>query len=269
MPRNTLIAYFFFILSVEFIVVFITMNLLPSKTPYLASLTIILILIISSFWMVKVLLAPLYKLSKRFDTLVKETLHELNIPIATIQANSSMLEKKLETPKQLRQLERINEASQMLHYLHKELEQTINKEFHGPQKSLQSIETFLHKRIDHYRTLYPHINFTLKVEEDIQRTLDPFGFQKAIDNLISNSAKYRSTDITLTLTHGQLTLLDNGKGISKEHLVHIFERYYQESTSQEGKGIGLAIVKSFCDQEKIRLTLQSETGSFTKVVLHF
>ena len=269
MAKNALIAYFFFILGVEFVVVYLTLNLLPSKTPYLAASIIVLVMLLSSFWIVKTLLSPLYTLSKRFDTLIKETLHELNIPIATIKANSTMLKKELQNEKSLRQLERIEESAQMLHYLHRELEHTLNKEFHGASKSSQSIERLIEKRLDHYKTIFSQVSFTLIVKEPLEHTLDPFGFQKAIDNLVANSVKHHAKHITFEIAHNTLSIEDDGEGISKEHLVHIFERYYQENPENEGKGIGLAIVKAYCDQEKIRLNISSEVGRFTKVMLHF
>jgi DNA-binding response OmpR family regulator len=76
-----------------------------------------------------------------------------------------------------------------------------------------------------------------------------------LDNLISNSLKYtdkgyiriRAEWVTENgIRYAQLSVEDTGYGIGKEALVHIFERYYQESGEHQasGTGIGLALVKN-------------------------
>jgi hypothetical protein len=76
-----------------------------------------------------------------------------------------------------------------------------------------------------------------------------------LDNLISNALKYtdkgyiriRAEWVTENgIRYAQLSVEDTGYGIGKEALVHIFERYYQESGEHQasGTGIGLALVKN-------------------------
>ena len=46
----------------------------------------------------------------------------------------------------------------------------------------------------------------------------------------------------------QICVEDTGKGIPKEDIKHIFDRFYQvQNSNKEGTGIGLAIVKSFTE----------------------
>jgi len=85
-------------------------------------------------------------------------------------------------------------------------------------------------------------------------TADAEQLKRVINNIVSNSVKYladRKGHIKLDIydkdAYVHIRIEDNGKGISKEELPHIFERFYRADSSrnstQGGSGIGLAIVK--------------------------
>ena len=85
-------------------------------------------------------------------------------------------------------------------------------------------------------------------------TADAEQLKRVINNIVSNSVKYLSDrkgrikiDIYDKGDYVHIRIEDNGKGISKEELPHIFERFYRADSSrnstQGGSGIGLAIVK--------------------------
>ncbi len=270
MTNLTLLSYFFFVFIILVLSLFISTLLISTLPALIASTVIILLVIVLAFFMVKVLFAPLVKAGKNIDSIIKETLHELNIPLATIDANTKLLQKHLEDTKKLRQLERIQEAAKHLLHLHKGLEYHIKKEFAPSPLETFDLQYFLEERIDHYQTLYPHVLFDAKLHPLLIKT-DRHGLQQSIDNIVANSVKYAKKEphITLTLTDTVLEILDNGKGMDETTLVHIFERYYQADRSAKGQGIGLSVVKAFCDTHKIRLTINSKSGSFTKVVLNF
>jgi signal transduction histidine kinase len=50
-------------------------------------------------------------------------------------------------------------------------------------------------------------------------------------------------------------------------MVAIFERYFQATNTHDGKGIGLAIVKSYCDRYGIGIDIKSVKNLGTTVML--
>jgi signal transduction histidine kinase len=50
-------------------------------------------------------------------------------------------------------------------------------------------------------------------------------------------------------------------------LLRVFERYYQSSQNNRGEGIGLAIVKEYCDKSNISIDIQSKPNKGTTVIL--
>lgn len=75
----------------------------------------------------KSILEPLFKSDANLQKTVKQTLHELNIPVSTIILNTQMLERKIEDEKALKRLQRIKKASNDLLKLYEQMEYSIKK----------------------------------------------------------------------------------------------------------------------------------------------
>ena len=104
-------------------------------------------------------------------------------------------------------------------------------------------------------------------------------------NILSNSVKYTPAGghISLTLTETPCqkpgcaaytaVFADDGIGMSKEFLPHIFEEFAREHTSTESKvvgtGLGLPIVKSFVDMMGGTIAVESTPGKGTTFTLGF
>ena len=108
---------------------------------------------------------------------------------------------------------------------------------------------------------------------------DALKIREIIMNLLSNAVKYTAEggkivldieekpsarDDFMTL---QIRVSDNGIGISKEYVPHIFDAFTRERSSSEsgiiGTGLGLRIVKSFVDLMNGDISVESEPGKGT------
>ncbi|MGB6328718.1 MAG: ATP-binding protein, partial [Halarcobacter sp.] len=52
-----------------------------------------------------------------------------------------------------------------------------------------------------------------------------------------------------------LSIFNTGKEIDTKNLFIIFEKHFQEDSSTDGFGLGLNIVKDFCDKNKITIKI--------------
>ena len=93
-------------------------------------------------------------------------------------------------------------------------------------------------------------------------------------NLLSNALKY--TDEGGNITVKAETSMEwckfawkiRGKGIPKEDIKHIFDRFYQvQNSNKEGTGIGLAIVKSFTELQGGTVKVESVYGNGSKFIV--
>jgi signal transduction histidine kinase len=204
------------------------------------------------------LLAPKAELDANLSQLSSEILHELNIPLSTIKANSTMLKKRVkDDEKSLQRLNRIEASSVRLERLYKELVYSIKKEIHPIAKERLLLEPLLRERIETLEA-FGRNRFSLDVGEKIIE-IDKIGFEKMIDNLLMNAMKYSSKEslIKVTLKENTLMIRDEGIGMDETQLLRVYERYYQSDNQQEGQGIGLALVKAYCDDEGIEIQIQS------------
>jgi signal transduction histidine kinase len=213
------------------------------------------------------LLAPKAQLDENLSILSREILHELNIPLSTIRANITLLKKRIEGEKSLQRLKRIESSSVRLERLYRELVYSITKEIHPIEKEIFSLKEVLEERIEVFEA-FGRNHFKL-AGEDFSVKADKIGFEKMLDNLFMNAMKYsaKETPVRVELTKGLLTISDLGIGMDETQLLRVYERYYQGDSNKEGEGIGLALVKTYCDEENIDIQIRSEKKQGTSIFL--
>lgn len=246
---------------------FLSLNGFDERNFIVGSVGILLLALIFGYILSSDLLAPKWEMDAKFTHMSKEILHELNLPLSTIAANTKMMKKSCDDEKSHRRLERIVSASQRLKRLYDELVYTINKEIHKVEKEQFPLKELLKERIEVHKN-FGRNPFELDVE-DVTLLADRIGFEQMIDNILSNAMKYsdKSSPITISTDGQNLMISDRGIGMSEGELIKIFERYYQTDESRNGEGIGLALVKSYCDESKIGISIFSKPGEGTTVKL--
>lgn len=113
-------------------------------------------------------------------------------------------------------------------------------------------------------------------EQPFRVRLDTDGYMRILNNLIQNVAAHSRADkIEIALSkknrNMEITLTDNGIGIEKEDLKHIFERLYKcdKGRSEKGSGLGLSIVHQLVEKMNGTITAKSTQGSGTTFTLLF
>jgi len=269
--RRTLLATLGYFSTVAILLSFIYWFLKNegfSESNYLVAS--LLVLFLAAGWgyiIASHLLAPKVLQDANLSQLSSEILHELNIPLSTIKANTALLEKRLDDEKSLKRLKRIEASSVRLERLYKELVYSINKEIHPVQKEQFSLLELLKERVEIFEA-YDRNHFELIVD-DILLEADKIGFEKMIDNLLMNAMKYSSktSPVKILLKENTLVIEDQGIGMDETQLLRVYERYYQSDSQHEGQGIGLALVKAYCDESDIEIQIRSQKEKGTSVFL--
>ncbi len=228
------------------------------------TLTLLPLALFFGYLLSKVALEPLFTTNDLLDRLLKDTLHELNVPLSTIFANVSMLKRSEEVPKRKKRLERIEKAGEHLSELYEDLDYFIKKEIGTVEKERFDLNDVIEKSVRKMEEIRGDISIQYR-HVDMTVVADRRGCQKAIDNLIGNAIKYNRPggNVEIFEEDGSLVIRDSGIGMDEETLFHIFDRYYQSELSASGYGIGLHIVKTFCDQHGIKIDIESKVGQGT------
>jgi signal transduction histidine kinase len=216
----------------------------------------------------KSLIDEFLKSDKNLKNLVDETLHELNTPIATIEANLSMLKKSIKDEKNTKRLNRIDKASKNLTKLYESIEYDIKENIEQIEKSSFDLKELIDESISKFDEIKDDMKIINQVKPQLIKT-DKNGFSKTIDNLISNAIKYNKKDgfVKIYMDKNILNIEDNGIGIDTKNLFIVFDKSYQENPTTEGFGLGLSIVKSFCDRHKIKIKIDTTKDIGTTISL--
>ncbi|WP_345993469.1 HAMP domain-containing sensor histidine kinase [Sulfurimonas sp. HSL-1716] len=237
---------------------------------YIIITVFLILVVISGIIISKLAIEPLEEYVTNLEELSRDTLHELNLPIATIKTNVDMIEKKLSDEKSLKRLSRIKTACNMLTQRYNELDYMIKRQTKREIIERFDLKELIDERVEFLRNIYVEVEFTKDLENFIIN-MDKIGLSKVIDNIIDNGVKYsqNANKIDITLKNKVLRIKDYGIGIDEVVLLRIFDRYYQNDDSMPGFGIGLSMVKRFCDTHRIKLNIESKKGSGTTIFLDF
>jgi two-component system, OmpR family, phosphate regulon sensor histidine kinase PhoR len=122
------------------------------------------------------------------------------------------------------------------------------------------------------------IRLVADVPEGVYASVDPPLLEQAVVNLIDNAIKYSppTTDVEVRLRGGaheaRVEVRDHGVGIAREHLPHLFERFYRVDKARSrdlgGTGLGLSIVKHIVEAHGGHVTVESRLGVGSTFTIH-
>lgn len=106
---------------------------------------------------------------------------------------------------------------------------------------------------------------------------DKYGIERVILNILTNSIKYTKENGNIKIYVGfvyndaYIKVIDNGIGIPEDDLPRIFERFYRVDKARArelgGTGLGLSIAKEIMEQNHGSISIKSEFGKGTEVVI--
>ena len=126
------------------------------------------------------------------------------------------------------------------------------------------------------------LNYSVNIQHNMILT-DSLKIREIYVNLMSNAIKYTDAGGTISFSLEEIEreegvsdykgiIQDTGIGISKEYLPHIFESFSRQRTSSEsgviGTGLGMPIVKKLVDLMHGTISIESEEGKGTTVVVN-
>ena len=109
-------------------------------------------------------------------------------------------------------------------------------------------------------------------EEDITLWCDKKWLLEALHNILKNALEHGAAHIALLWSENnlytKLEITDDGEGIEKEELPHIFERFYRMKGSREDSmGLGMAFTKSMIAYQNGEVKVKSKKGEGTTFIV--
>ena len=100
--------------------------------------------------------------------------------------------------------------------------------------------------------------------------------QEAITNIIKNCVEHNKENANIYINFeennlfSKISIRDEGEGIDKKDLKHIFERFYKgKNSSDNSVGIGLALAKNIIEKDNGMISCNSELGKGTEFVIKY
>jgi signal transduction histidine kinase len=123
-----------------------------------------------------------------------------------------------------------------------------------------------------------HHDFTINIKEDPGMIRgDKARVEQVIMNFVSNAIKYTPDGGRIQMSAGKkddvvwVSVRDNGIGIPKDDMEHVFERFYRvdkaRSRESGGTGLGLSIASEIVSRHNGEISIQSKLGKGTTITM--
>lgn len=219
------------------------------------------------------------KLSEMKNDFIGNMTHELKTPISTIALSSEVISDPdiVKEPDRLREYARIirSENERLRTQVERVLQiGTLDKDKLELKRERVDMHTLAVDVAEHFKLQAQERNIRIDVQLKAQAhhvNGDRVHLTNALTNLVDNALKYGREGGVVELTSkskgGELLLSvsDDGIGIRREDIKHIFERFYRVHTGNvhnvKGFGLGLHYVKQIAEAHGGGVSVQSEPGS--------
>jgi len=214
---------------------------------------------------------------QRRKEFVRRINHDLNAPVSVLNWTLSELQEDgLNTDKGQEKINRLVKNSDKLCELIDQLVQSYDYETPLETPENQVICNLSDTIADTLDLQTPLANFQgSKLEwsvpkEELLVKANKLELTRIVDNVVRNALKHNppgtNVNVQVNSSSGKhiVVISDNGKGIDKEHLRHIFEAGYRVNPEKkDGQGLGLDIVKTLIEKIGGTISVESSVGKGT------
>ena len=207
---------------------------------------------------------------QEFKEYIEMWVHEVKIPIATLELLSNNKDKKIKV--QLKRLE--DYVDQVLYYTRSE---NAEKDYLIKETDLakvvknvglKNMDSLLENKVDYIVDVKDIVLTDSKWLEFIlsQIVNNSIKYKRNIKNSYIKINSYKEDDKTI------LTILDNGIGINKSDLKQVFKKSFtgvNGRNTSKSTGMGLYIAKNMCTKLGHKIDIESQEGEYTKVIITF
>ena len=218
----------------------------------------------------------LRKTNTELDNFVYSVSHDLRAPIASVLGLVNLAHQD-DSKKMVKQyLQMIKDSvGQQDKFIKKILDQSRNSRLEVKKEEIKfkSIidETFNQLK---YIDISEKIKKNIHIKQDKPFFSDAWRLKVIFNNILSNSIRHKNgnppdirIDVNIENGAARIEIKDNGKGISRKHLRHVFKMFYRATDVNAGSGLGLYIVKETVEKLKGDIKLTSNEGEGTNVNL--
>ena len=226
-------------------------------------------MMVLGYFILRQVLKPMRDALHLLDRFIKDTTHELNTPVTAIITNIEMIDKSSLDERLLKKINRIEIGAKTISNIYEDLTfVTLNNQIISNNEEI-NLSNILKQRVEYFNSIatMKKINFDLNIKDDVFIVCDMKKITKLIDNILSNAIKYNKIAgfIKVNLDDNILSIEDSGKGIEKENLKTLFERYSRFDKSVGGFGIGLNIVSLIAKEYNLKIDIKSQIDIGTTV----
>ncbi len=197
---------------------------------------------------------------------VADVAHELRTPVSALVGEASLLKTRLETnpvevsPEVGHLVNMVNRDITRLRQLVDDLLEISRLEAQAADTVMEPVEigSFISQLVRVHE--WSETVGVVAPEEPLVVQADRRRLERIIVNLVENAIQHGAMPVVIETWAGpsmakdasdsdrlaQVAVIDNGPGISSEHLLHVFERFYKADpsrSSSRGSGLGLAIAR--------------------------
>jgi two-component system phosphate regulon sensor histidine kinase PhoR len=225
------------------------------------------------------------RLSEMKTDFINNMTHELKTPLSTISVASSSLGNRTI----IQQPDKVEELSGLIKRQNRHLSELIDRIldiniWEKDQVKLKpeyiDVERWIRELVEAFLLEQgkgaPEIKLDLKLTVDTC-LMDGVHMSTVLNNLLTNAVKYGNHPCLIKLEaynqdeHFFLKVWDNGPGIRRDEMKHLFEKFFRGEESKQrvikGLGLGLYYVKQIVEAHQGTIEVRSTRGSGTQFII--
>lgn len=253
------------------------------KSFLLVGVLSLIILFIISIYFTNKSIKPIKEAFDKQKQFIADASHELKTPITIIKTNTSLV---LSNPNDTikHQAKWINYINSQTDRMSKLIDEMLSlAKLDAQENNIILVPINISKVIESMILMFDaiiyenNINLETTISRDVFVNGDKENLKKLFSILMDNAIKHTNKNGTLSIklitdkNKVKIIVKNTGKGIAKENLEKIFDRYYRSDDSRlretGGYGLGLAIAKSIVSKHKGKIYAQSTLNKDTSFIV--